>query len=119
MGPIQKGKGVRKNFTLNSFTGAEFTKWLGQLIERGTISPIQSLPEGKTLNTRIMRSTMMSYFADVSSLQETQKLVGHKHVSTTSDIYVGFEEEELANVRVSRTFALLQITQLMSEQGQS
>ena len=117
-GPIQKGKGTNRRFVRNSFTRADFSNWLGQLIERGTISPIPSLPEGKTLNSRIMRSTMMSYFADVSSIHETQKLVGHKHVSTTSDIYVGFEEEELANVRVSRTYALLQIIQLVRERKQ-
>jgi hypothetical protein len=114
-GPIRKGKGVREKFTLNSFTRAEFTIWLGQLVERGTISSLSSLPEGKSLNARIMRRTMMSFFADVSSLQETQRLVGHKHVSTTADIYVGFEADELANVRVSRTFALLKIIQLLLE----
>lgn len=113
-GPICKGKGVGGKHSRNSFTRAEFTNWLGQLVKRRTISPLPSIPAGKTLNAQIMRRTMMSYFAELGCIHETQKLVGHKNVSTTADIYVGFEEEELANVRVSRTFALLSIIQLFS-----
>ena len=111
-GPLCKALGTKGNWFLNSFTRADFTKWLGKLESRKTIHHQRSIPEDKALNSRILRRTSLSNLATVSTIQETQALAGHANMSTTSTYYVGLEEEELAQVRVARTFELLKLTQL-------
>ncbi len=111
-GPLCKALGTKGHWHLNSFTRADFTKWLGKLESRKTIHHQRSIPEDKALNSRILRRTSLSNLATVSTIQETQALAGHANMSTTSTYYVGLEEEELAQVRVARTFELLKLTQL-------
>ena len=105
-GPIMKSMGKGRTWKLQPFSQQNYADWLANLSKRGTVRSLSSL--GTTsLNTRIMRRTCLSFLASTATIQQTQALAGHACIGTTANYYVGFNEDELAGVRVAHTRRLL------------
>ena len=105
-GPIVKPMGSGKTWKLKPFSTKNYASWLGNLTKRGTVRSLDSLG-GVSLNTRIMRRTCLSYIASIASIEQAQALAGHACIGTTANYYVGFKDDELAEVRVAHSLRLL------------
>ena len=105
-GPIAKSMGSGRTWKLQPFSTKNYADWLGNLAKRGTVRPLNSLGN-VSLNTRIMRRTCLSYIASIASIQQAQALAGHACIGTTANYYVGFKDDELAEVRVAHSLRLL------------